>query len=71
MSWVRSIKGVFINKSKVYDGNGLAPDVIRAMYLMAKMKDLATEGDIGFAGYFIDKNDRYYFVTNIEGMNDD
>lgn len=70
-TWVKRALALLEGKQKVYANNALSREALRAMLLMAKMKSLADEGDIGFASYFIDKDDRYYFVTNLKEFQND
>jgi len=44
----------------------LSEPVLHMMYLFAKMRDTASENDLGFAAYWISDN-LGYLVTNIEG----
>lgn len=42
-----------------------SPDFLKALLILTKMKELASEFDIGFAAFFVGPDGSKYFISNL------
>lgn len=70
-SWLRRAKAAIRGKEEIFSNGFIPVDALRAMYLLARMRGLADEIDVGFAAYFVTKDGKYFLTTNLKEENDD
>lgn len=65
-SWLKRAKRILEGQTPLFQDGTLPLESLQAMRLMAKMRELADEGGMGFAGYFVTKDGKYLIMTNVE-----
>lgn len=64
MSFLKQAKKKLKNKKPLFDATGYCDASMNAMYLLRRMQTSAEEHDMGFCGFFVTKDGKYYYLTS-------